>query len=250
MTLMFLSINKTIRRVVTLAVLLAADVCPMLGQTAWTESLAGSWKFVASPFDGGSEEIAFTATPAADGKSLLCHADRFIAKTSEPYAADWTLAVEEADGKVRLGWKLDADRPVTEREYQESASMYVMGGSDADGSHHYIYLLSEDIETWQLEPMTLWSDWQSSSATTFTLSKTQQIYAVVSQHQPYNGSIGYIEIWASGKLQKQSGESSIQSLVKDQEPSANSHLFNLQGVRLSQLQKGLNIVNGRKVVVK
>ena len=27
-------------------------------------------------------------------------------------------------------------------------------------------------------------------------------------------------------------------------------IYNLQGVRLSQLQKGLNIVNGKKVVIK
>ena len=28
------------------------------------------------------------------------------------------------------------------------------------------------------------------------------------------------------------------------------NIFNVQGVRLNQLQRGLNIVNGRKVVVK
>jgi hypothetical protein len=42
----------------------------------------------------------------------------------------------------------------------------------------------------------------------------------------------------------------IQEIPNSQKLTANSQLYNLQGQRLSQPQKGLNIVNGRKVVIK
>lgn len=208
-------------------------------------TLAGDWKMVASPFDGGSEEIAFTATVSSDGKSLSCHADQFLVRGSRSYAADWTLAIEQNGDKVRLGWVLDADQPVSSEEYQEPASNYVIGGSNADGTHRYIYLLSENIETSRLEPMTLWSEWQSPESTTFVLPKTQQIYVVVSTGKPYSGSVGYPEIWASVKLQKMENTGIEVHTTAPHEKV----VYNLQGVRQNQMRRGLNIVNGRKIMV-
>jgi len=34
------------------------------------------------------------------------------------------------------------------------------------------------------------------------------------------------------------------------DPLTHHHYYNLQGQRISSLQKGLNIVNGRKVIIK
>jgi hypothetical protein len=80
------------------------------------------------------------------------------------------------------------------------------------------------------------------------LPKTQQIYAVVSTNQPYNGSVGYAEIWASAKLQKVT-DTGIET-IHHSPVTVSKSIYNLQGMRLNQLQKGLNIVNGKKVVVK
>ena len=212
------------------------------------EELAGTWKFVASPFEGGAQEIAFTATASADGKSLACHADQFMTRGTNIYAADWIIAVEQEGENIRLGWVLDAENPVSAQEFQEPASSYALFGKDADEDHRYIYLLSENIDTQQLEAMTLWSDWQSATSTTFSLPRVQQIYAVVSTNKPYNGAVGYAEIWASGKLQRVSG-SGIENIHNSQF-TVNNSIYDLQGRRLNSLQKGLNIVNGKKVFIK
>ena len=42
----------------------------------------------------------------------------------------------------------------------------------------------------------------------------------------------------------------ISTVAKGQEPMANGQIFNLAGQRMSKLQKGVNIVNGKKVLVK
>lgn len=210
------------------------------------EELVGNWKLVASPFEGGSEEIAFTASASLDGNSLDCHAEQLMVRDANTYDADWKIVVEQNGENIRLGWALDAENPVSTNEFQEPASSYALFGQDTDGNHRYIYLLSENIETQQLEGMTLWSDWQTVGSTTFALPKTQQIYAVVSTNQPYNGSVGYAEIWASAKLQKVTS-TGIETIQYSQFTVKNS-IYNLQGIRLNSLQKGLNIVNGKKVV--
>ena len=45
-------------------------------------------------------------------------------------------------------------------------------------------------------------------------------------------------------------ETVIQSITNSQEPMANSEIYNLAGQRMSKLQKGVNIVNGKKILVK
>ena len=212
------------------------------------EGLVGNWKVVASPFEGGSEEIAFTTTVATDGTSLDCHAEQLMVRGANTYAADWKIAVEQNGENIRLGLVLDSENPVSTKEFQEPASSYVMSGKDEDGNHRYIYLLSENIDTQKLEAMTLWSDWQEAASTTFSLPKTQQIYVVISTGLPYNGAVGYAEIWASVKLHKVT-ETGIETIHHTPFTVKNS-IYNLQGIRLNSLQKGLNIVNGKKIVVK
>lgn len=211
------------------------------------EELSGSWTFVASPFEGGSTEIAFSATVSSDGTTLNCHADQFMVRGANIYAADWKIAVEQNGENIRLGWLLDAENPVSTKEFQEPASSYALFGKDADGNHRYIYLLSENIDTQKLEALTLWSDWQSATSTSFSLPKIQQIYAVVSTSQPYNDAVGYAEIWASVKLQKAGGTGIAEVNAANAEHVV---IYNLQGVRQNRLQKGINIVNGKKVVIK
>ena len=213
------------------------------------ESLSGQWNFVASPDEGGVVEIAFTAMPSADGTALQCHADPFLTRT-QTYAANWLLAIEEKDGQVRLGWKLNNEVPAFEQEFQENTSQYALFGSDPDGSHRYVYLLSENIVTQQLEPLTLWSDWQPADGTTFTLPRTQQIYAVVSKNQPFSGWLGYAEVWSSVKLLCGSGTGI--STLNVQRGSMDGETFDLQGRRITKGQapvaKGIYIVNGKKYV--
>lgn len=212
------------------------------------QTLEGEWEVVASPFEGGEVHIPFTATASEDGQQLACHSDRFVTSSTKAYPIDWTIEVEQQNGKVRMGWVLDANTPASTEEYQESASEYALFGKDADGNPRYIYLLSENIETWQLEGMTLWSDWQESANGTFTLPRTYQIYATVSTQKPYNGSVGYIDIWASMKIRRPDN-AAVSSIAGDtaQRPAA---IYNLQGLRLNQPQRGLNIIDGRKVMVK
>ena len=231
--------------------ILLCSACLLLSGQASAQvikELVGNWKLVASPFEGGSEEIAFTTTAATDGTSLDCHAEQLMVRGANTYAADWKIVVEQNGENIRLGWALDADNPVSTKEFQEPASSYALFGKDTDGNHRYIYLLTENIDTQKLEGMTLWSDWQTVGSSTFSLPKTQQIYAVVSTNQPYDGAVGYAEIWASAKLQKVTG-TGIETIHNSQFTVKNS-IYNLQGIRLSGLRKGLNIVNGKKVVVR
>jgi len=210
--------------------------------------LAGTWRLTASPFAGGNTEIVFAAVPSADGTSLDCHADNFLSSSTMHYAADWQIAVEQDNGKMRLGWKLNADTPASSMEYQESATSYVIGGVDADGSHRYIFLLSENIETQRLEGLTLWTDWQSDVSAVFTLPKTQQIYAVISRNVPCSGgAVGYAEIWSSGRLTRVADDASVEE-VTSAAALASTPVYSLQGVRRAQLCRGINIVGGHKII--
>ena len=46
-----------------------------------------------------------------------------------------------------------------------------------------------------------------------------------------------------------SGTTGIHEITTTQHPSPNTQLYNLHGLRLSQPQKGINIVNGRKIII-
>ena len=183
-----------------LAISILATFITALQAQPSLQQFEGQWTMPASPFEGGTDEISFTASMADHGQSLKCHADRFMVRNGKSYPMDWTMTVEQDGEKLRIGWLLDAEQPASTEEFQQPASHYALFGADPDGSHRYIYLLSENIETQKLEPLTLWSEWMPTGSTTFSLPKTQQIYAVVSKNRPYDGAVGYIDIWASTKL--------------------------------------------------
>lgn len=224
-----------------------------------TEELTGKWQLKASPVgvtgdDGisttGWDYIDFTATASADGNTLLCHADNFVTRNGQAYPMDWKLAVEHDGSKVRLGWVLDDLQPASTLEFQQPAKAYAIGGKNVvEGEHRYIYLLTYDIDNGQEGALTLWSSWiESPSAdASFVFPQNYQIDAVVSTTIPYGPFIGYVDSWASAGITK-SNDTAV-SEMKVQTAHSN-HIYNLQGVRMSGLQKGINIVNGRKVVVK
>ncbi len=220
--------------------------CPAQAQDS---SLAGEWQFIAGTFQGKIDTIPFTATLAADGQALACHADNFFQRGSKPYPMDWKMALKEEGGKTVLGWVLTAEEPASTAEFQEVVSRYIMGGKEADGSHRYIYLLSENIETQQLEGMTLWCSYDGEK-TAYLLPKTQQVYGVVSEHIPFNGAVGFMEIWASGRVQKKNDDPAGISEIVGKETSDGSY-FDLQGRRISgKPQKGIYITNGRKYILR
>lgn len=182
------------------------------------EGLAGEWLLVAMPNGTNGEgnihtattdTIRFEATLADDGFSLICHTDSFYTRSGNVYPADWRLLVEqdEQNGWRRIGLILDTEHPASTAEFTEPKEKYLDNGffywGNETDAHHYIYLLSENINTQRLEGMTLWSGWNSTAETTFTLPQNQEIYGVVATTIPYSSSaIGYFEIWASPRFIK------------------------------------------------
>ena len=182
------------------------------------EGLTGRWRLIASAngvSNGGiytaiTDTIIFTATPSADGTALLCHTDRLYSRSGTTYPADWRMLVEQdaQSGKRRVGWALSAEQPVSDKEFNESADKYLEDGffyfGNGTEAHHYIYLLSENIETQRLEGMTLWSGWATDAQTTYTFPQNQQVYGVVATAIPYQPgtAVGYFEIWASPRFER------------------------------------------------
>lgn len=224
-----------------------------------TEDLAGKWQLKASPIgvtgdDGISttdwDYIDFTATASADGNTLLCHADNFVTRNGQAYPMDWKVAVERDGNKVRLGWVLDAQQPASTLEFQQPATAYAIGGMNPiEGEHRYIFLLTYDIDQGQEGALTLWSSWIESPAAdaSYVFPQNYQIDAVVSTTIPYGPFVGYVDSWASASIMK-SSDTAV-SEMKVQTVHSNC-IYNIQGVRMNSLQKGINIVNGKKVVVK
>ena len=186
-----------------------------------TEALAGQWMLIATPngttgADGvaiaTTDTIRFTATVADDGASLLCEAPLFYTRSGNTYPARWRLAVEqdEQSKKQRIGWVLSTDAPASDKEFMEPKEKYLEDGffywgpADANDTHRYIYLLSENIETQRLEGMTLWSDWMSMTQTNFNFPQNHEIYGIVATSNPYQRGtiVGYFEIWASARITK------------------------------------------------
>ena len=168
------------------------------------EGLTGRWMLIASPAglaDNSGigtatiDTIRFTATLAADGGSLLCHADTLYEQGGTVYPADWQVLVmqNEQDGTRRLGWQLSEQTPATIIHN----SQFIIHNSQT-----YLYLLSENIQTARLEGMTLWSNWQAAPATTYTFPQTQEVYALLTTSIPYAPPADYLEIWASPRFVK------------------------------------------------
>lgn len=243
------------KRITTMLSLLALLASPTPAQTA----LEGKWQLVASPMgvegEGGVwtsdwDYIDFTAALSADGKTLTCHADKFVTRNGHDYPMDWQIAIEQDGDKTRLGWMCDDQQPASALEFNEPASAYAMGGADAaDGEHRYIYLLSYNIDTSHEEGMTLWSGWMDKGEQTFTFPQNQQIDGIVSPTVPYSFMIGYVDSWASAKIVKMADDTGVRDIARL--PSASSQCFDLQGRRLKgQPQKGLYISGGKKYVAR
>lgn len=227
--------------------------------------MAGEWKFTASNngtevapgiYSAGTDEFTFTATVANDGQSLNCHAGcLYKSKQNIEYPADWQLLIEENNGQHRIGWVLSNEQPAFTKEFDEPKDSYLENGFWYWGSgteeHHYIYLLTDNEDASAYAAPVFWSGWTSTEGGVYSLSSaeynSQKLYAIVAAAIPYGSSIGYAEIWSSVKLQKTTG-SGIASITADEEESR--VIYNLQGARLNSLQRGLNIVNGRKFVAK
>lgn len=179
-------------------------------------ALTGQWRLIAMPngssmgdiYTSVADTIAFTATVAPDGASLLCQADAFYTRAGQAYPAEWRVLAERDGDRLRLGWVLDSSAPASAKEFLEPREKYLddgffYWGSD-DGGHRYIYLLSENIETQRLEEMTLWSSWvgDATASPVFTFPQNQEVYGVVATQVPFGGSVGYFDIWASPRFER------------------------------------------------
>ena len=229
-----------------------ANLTPSFAQESTTLDpnalLEGKWQMIASPFEGGAATIDFNVINTPAMPLPVAYAESFFTTktTSHTYPANWYMKAELNGNKIRVGWVLSNTSTAFQMEFQEPATEYALFGTDADETHRYVYFLSENIDTQQLEPMTLWSDWEDITATSFKLPQTQQIYAVVSKNKPYSGSVGYVDIWASVKLQRVNDDASIRTIGRTTE---NRDCFDLSGRRLTSApQHGLYIQGGKKVI--
>lgn len=247
----------------SLSLMLTCSIHHANAQSTLLQTLAGQWQFTASNngkevapgiYSAGTDVISFTATAAADGKSLTCHSDCLYKSVSgNEYPGDWRILVEEkSDGQYRLGWVLDTTAPVSSREFSESKENYLENGFFYWGSgaeeHGYIYLLAENEDASAITGMTFWSPWSSASTEEYVLSNSEnnahKMYAVVSAAIPYVNSTGWIEIWSSPRI-SQASSAGIGTVTID--ASATHSICDLQGRRLDNVPKrGLYIRDGKK----
>ncbi len=234
------------------------------------QSLTGSWQFTAANngkevapgiYSAGKDTVYFVATVADDGQSLNCHADcLYKSTTGQSYPADWSIIVEEnAQGQYRLGWVLTTQQPTSSTEFQEDKESYLENGfwywgTDDAHPHRYIYLLTENEDASAHVATTVWSAWSNAGETAYALSSTaynsQKLYAIVAADIPYAHSVGYIEIWASPKLQ-QLGSAGMREVRGDIDKNVDEQkragTYDLSGRRLwNTPQRGLYIRNGKK----
>lgn len=252
---------------VILACLLAGHTIASPAQSELLQAMVGNWQFTASNngvevapgiYSAGTDQFAFTAAISDDGQSLDCHADcLYRSRQGNEYPADWRLLVEEdGEGKHRIGWVLTKEKAAFTKEFEEPKESYLENGFFYWGTgaeeHHYIFLLAENADATDYVAPVFWSEWSSADTKEYSLMSTeynsQKLYARVAANEPYANSIGCIEIWASVKLQR--GITAGIDNVNAGQNAADVKIINLQGIRTSGLQKGFNIVNGRKVVVR
>ena len=93
----------------------------------------------------------------------------------------------------------------------------------------------------------------SGGGTTYVLSNLDGIglYEYEGEHLARGKAYLFVPSGSVKALTFDFGDAdAIGSIANSQEPKANSQIFNLAGQRLSKAQKGVNIVNGKKVLVK
>lgn len=189
------------------------------------DGLTGRWLLIAANngievapgiYSAATDTIPFTAQVADDGLSLQCHTDCLYSRSGNIYPADWRMTVEQNDnGQRRIGWVLDSQQPASTKEFHETADKYLEKGfwywgnqysGEQDNGHRYLYLLAENSDATAIIGMTFWSQWQSSDATRYDLSNTDnnshKVYLVVAMDIPYARSLGYVEIWGSPRFEK------------------------------------------------
>ena len=162
--------------------------------------------------------------------------------------ADWRIVVEsDGAGKHRIGWVLDAEKPFSSQEFLEPRASYLENGfwywGGTEGGHRYMYLLADNADLTAIMGMTFWSGWMSSDATEYSLSNednnARKMYLAVSETIPYAKNVGWLEIWSSPKVVKGNAASVTMPKTATGQPAV---IYDLQGRRLSTLQKGINIV--------
>ncbi len=259
------AIFSFVKQKYVLAILLTMAFIPVHAQSTLIQSLAGQWQFMVSNngkevapgiYSAGKDTISFTATAGDDGKSLNCHADcMYKSVTGNEYPADWKVIVEENDqGQYRLGWILTKERPAFSKEFTEARESYLENGSFYWGTskastHRYIYLLTDNEDATDHVGTIFWSAWSDKGTRSYDLSSmeynSQKLYAIVAASIPYADSVGYIEIWASPKLQQVSSSGMHSISVKT---TKSFYIpYDLSGRQLkTQPQRGLYILGGRK----
>ncbi len=255
------------RQLLALSLLTITTATPVNAQSPFVQSLAGQWQFTASNngkeiapgvYSAGEDTINFTAAIGDDGKSLNCHADcMYKSVTGNEYPADWKVLVEENDQEqYRLGWVLTIEQPAFNKEFLEAKESFLENGfwywgTDAASTHRYIYLLTENEDASAHVATTFWSDWSDRGSKEYSLMSTeynsQKFYAIVAASIPFANSVGYIEIWASPKLQ-QINSTGIHGISNNDERTS-TECYDLTGRRLrDQPHRGMYICNGKKYI--
>ena len=253
-----------------LSLLIALAAPKAHGQSELLSQMAGHWQFMASNngkevapgvYSSSVDTVTFRATLAADNQSLQCHTDcLYKSVTGLEYPADWTLLVEEnSEGKHRVGWKLTAESPLSEKEFLEPASSYLENGffywgSSEEQTHRYLYMLAENSDMTGYVAPTFWSDWSSPETTQYAIADKDtpayKLYLLVSSTVPFGKTVGFVEIWASPQLKRNTADPSGISNITADRPTDGAY-YDLWGRRLSERpHKGIYLQNGRKYVAQ
>ena len=204
------------------------------------EHFAGDWYLVASPNGEpmpGSSVMVTTAvsipyhavlpapgTPAY-GSEIYCHIDSMAHRKGLKYDANFKMlySYDESTQKGTISLVLDDQNPVSSTQYTEDASTYAYWdatstwywgvssqheGGDTGG--RYMYFVTHNIDTWELEGHELACQWtlanQSDLTHEYAFPTIYEICWIVGLDIPFVSSehdlIGYIDIFASPRLMR------------------------------------------------
>ena len=209
------------------------------GPTSRYEHFAGIWWLVASPNGEPNEQgIMVTETvsvpvhavlPAPGtpdyGHYIYCHIDSMPHRSGLKVSADFKLhyTYDEALGRGTIAMVLDDSQPISDTEYAGDPTTYAyfapgqtwyMGASDqhqgGDTGHRYMYFVSQNIDTQQLEGMEIATTWtdadQQDLEHEYRFAQQYQIYWIAALDIPYSNAehdeVGIIDIFASPRLMR------------------------------------------------
>ena len=181
----------------------------------------------------------------ADNKTKGCNHTMTKEKAIVIKAVDAAIDIEKIiDTLSDIGMSIEPNE-----NYMENGFWY-FGGTD--GGNRYMYLLGEDVDTGKKMSMTFWSAWSEEGIKSYSLANAEHlaniIYLLVSENIPYSGTVGYIEAWASPKVQREAFDTAVKEIPTDTHTSRGT--FNLNGQMVEKPQHGVYVINGRKVLVK